>query len=92
MATISDRPHRGDDGQGIFVVRLGDGDGARFALCQRMGTVDGSHRIPGMRQTVAELVDEQKLLAGSIADEDCGGFRTASFWSQSGKNITININ
>lgn len=89
MATDSHRPR---EGQAIFVVREGEGDDARFAVCRRMTTVAGDHRLPGMRQTMAELVRDQGLLAGVIADDDCEGFQSTMFWSQSGKNITININ
>lgn len=88
MATVSHIPR---EGQAIFVVREGEGDQARYAVCRRMTTVSGDHRLPGARQTVAEMVEEQRLLAGVIAD-DCDEFQTAMFWSQSGKNITININ
>lgn len=88
MATDSHMPR---DGQAIFVVRESQGDNARYAVCRRITTVEADHRLPGMRQTVAELVKDQGLLAGVIADDDCDEFQTAMFWSQSGRNITINI-
>ncbi len=90
MATES-RTHRPDGGQAIFVVKLGDGDDVRYAVCGRISTVGGDHRLPGSRQTVAELVRDQQLLAGVMSDDDCDGFQSTMFWTQSGKNITINI-
>lgn len=54
----------------VFVIRLGDDDGADFAVCHRVGTVEGSRRLPGVGMTVAQIVAQQQLLAAAIMIED----------------------
>lgn len=54
----------------VFVIRLGDGDGAGFAVCHRIGIVPGTRRLPGVGVTVAQLVDQQQLLSAAVLLED----------------------
>lgn len=81
-----DNEQNDDGGSSIFVVRLGDGDEANFAVCERVGTVEGTRRLPGTGQTVAELVNEQALMAAAISSGDQDGVREQVFMSQSGEN------
>lgn len=73
-------------GPSLFVVRLGDGEGAAFAICERVGTVEGSRRLPGTGRTVAELVAEQALAAAAVSGGDAGGLDNLMFMAQSGQN------
>ena len=48
-----------------FFIRLGANDDAPFALCERIGSVEGASPVPGTGKTVAQLVSEQALLAAA---------------------------
>lgn len=70
----------------IFVIRLGDTDEADFAVCERVGTIQGTRRLPGSGQTVAEIVAAQALMAAAISAGDQDGLRNLVFMAQSGEN------
>ena len=92
MTTETDTTRHHNGGNAIFIVRVGSGDDTRYALCHRLTTVSGDHRLPGAGRTVAELVEAQRLLAACLSDDDCDGPGALAFMTQSGQNITININ
>lgn len=75
--------------EGLFVVRQGEGDKASYAICVRIETVDGSHRIAGTSKTVAELVNEQGLQAAFVDSHEHDGVRMATFEGQSGRNFSL---
>ena len=93
MRNEADGPHERDFDDGLFIVKHGEGDDARYAICQRLTSVRGDHRIPGSRSCVADLVSEQGLLAAFLSASDCGcdGLRAMTFEPQSSRNVTINI-
>lgn len=74
-------------GAAVFVVRLSDAAEADFAVCERIGTVPGSRRLPSGK-TVAELVGEQGLMAAAVPEGDHDGLRDLAFLPQSGHNIS----
>ena len=75
--------------EGLFVVRQGEGESAVYAICHRVATVKGDHRLSGTSKTAAELVDEQKLLAAFVSAGEYEGLRSLSFEPQSGQNVTV---
>ena len=78
-------------GEGIFVVRQGEGDSASYAICHRVDSVPGGHTIPGSGLTVAQLVDQQRLQAAFLAEDKFEDGGEVSFRAQSGENITISF-
>lgn len=78
------------DASSIFVVRLREGDDAAFAVCERVGTVPGDRRLPGMGRTVAELVNEQALMAAAITAGDEDSLRDLPTMMQSSENRSGN--
>lgn len=82
----SENQQPGAHGASIFVVRLGEGNGSDFAICERVGTVEGSRRLPGSGKTVAEIVAQQALMAAAISAGDQDGLRRLAFLAQSGEN------
>lgn len=73
----------------IFVVRQGEGDSASYAICHRVATESGGHRLPGTSKTLAELVDEQKLSAALVPPGGLGPVKSFSFEPQSGRDVNI---
>lgn len=73
----------------IFVVRQGDGEGATYAICHRVATEGGTHRLAGTSKTLAELVDEQDLSAALVPPGGSGPLTSFSFEPQSGRDINI---
>lgn len=80
-----DQQHVGA-GSSIFVIRLGEDDEGDFAICERVGTVQGTRRLPGSGKTVAEIVKAQALMAAAISAGDQDGLRNLLFMAQSGEN------
>ena len=78
-------------GEGIYIVRQGEGEGATYAICHRVDSVPGGHTIPGSGQTVAQLVDQQRLQAAFLAEDKFETGGEVSFRAQSGENITISF-
>jgi hypothetical protein len=76
----------GARGSSIFVVRLGEGNGSNFAICEQVGMVEGSRRLPGSGKTVADLVADQALMAAAISAGDQDGLQSLAFLAQSGEN------
>lgn len=74
---------------GFFIVREGEGADARYAICHRVDSVDGSYQIAGIGKTAAALVDEQKLLAAFVSGGRYDGLKVMSFEPQSGQNVTL---
>jgi hypothetical protein len=51
---------------GVYVVRHGEGDGARYAICTCVDVQAGDYVLPGTNETLAALVERQKLSAAHI--------------------------
>lgn len=77
-------------GEGIYIVREG-GEGGNYAICYRVDRVAATHTIPGSSKTVAQVVDEQKLLAAFLAEGKFEDGGEVSFRAQSGENISISF-
>lgn len=73
----------------IFVVRQGEGESASYAICHRVATESGGHRLAGTSKTLAELVDEQNLSAALVPPGDSGPVKSFSFEPQSGRDVNI---
>lgn len=78
--------HGAEGGLPIFVVRIGDENAADFAICEQVASVPRDRRLPGSGKTVAELVEEQGLLAAAISAGDLGGVREVLMMSATGDN------
>lgn len=76
-------------GAGIFIVRQGEGEGASYAICYRVDSVPANHAVPGTGKTVAQLVDEQKLLAAFLKQGRYEESGEVSFRAQSGENVSV---
>lgn len=83
------QPNQGDTG--IFVVRVGEGEDARYAVCQHISTADGAQILPGSGRSVADLVDSQGLRAAMVSADDAGGLQDKLFASQSGNDLDNNL-
>lgn len=70
----------------IFVVRLGGENAADFAICEQVGIVPRDRRLPGSGKTVAELVEEQALLAAAISSGDLAGLKELLMMAATGEN------
>lgn len=78
-------------GEGIFIVRQGEGESASYAICYRVDSVPGTHTIPGNGQTVKQLVDQQRLEAAYVAADKMETGGEVSFRAQSGENISVSF-
>lgn len=91
MMAVTDTNQTAVLGDGIYIVRQGSGESASYAICHRVDSVPGGHKIPGVSQTVAQLVDQQRLQAAFIEADQCEDGGEVSFRAQSGENITISF-
>lgn len=70
----------------IFVVRLGQGHEADYAVCKQIGLIRGATKVPGTGRTVSEMADEQALKSAKLLAEERKGLRKLMFMAASGQN------
>lgn len=75
--------------EGVFIVRQTEAQGGGYAICARVATLGGGERLVGFSETVADLVEKQKLLAAFAVGGSTGTTETFSFEPQSGENVSL---
>lgn len=76
-------------GEGVFIVRQAEAQGGGYAICARVATLSGGERLVGFSETVADLVEKQKLMAAFAVGGATGTTETFSFEPQSGENVSL---
>ncbi len=78
-----------DGAEGIYIVEQSAEQGGGYAICARVAVLDGSERLVGFTETVADLVAKQRLPAAFARGGTTGMAETFSFEPQSGENVSL---